>query len=97
MDENSEQIEAAVAFVDLVSFTALTDVHGDHVGADAAVAVEQSAVRRFGPRVRLVKATGDGVLLQATNPASCPRRDVPGGPVQPRGEVAHRSRLRYAS
>ncbi|MDW3221067.1 MAG: hypothetical protein R8F63_20880 [Acidimicrobiales bacterium] len=69
MEDNSEQIEAAVAFVDLVSFTALTDVHGDHVGADAAVAIEQSAVRRSGPLVRLVKATGDGVLVEATNPA----------------------------
>lgn len=69
MGDNAEQSKAAVAFIDLVSFTALTDVHGDHVGADAAVAIEQSAVRRSGPRVRLVKATGDGVLLRATTPA----------------------------
>lgn len=69
MEENGEQIEAAVAFVDLVRFTALTDVHGDHVAADAAVAIEQSARRRVGPRVKFIKAAGDGVLLQATAPA----------------------------
>ena len=73
MEENSEQIEAAVAFVDLVRFTALTDVHGDHVGADAAVAIEQSALRRSGPRMRLVKSVGDGVLLQTTGPADAVR------------------------
>lgn len=72
MEENGEQIEAAVAFVDLVRFTALTDVHGDHVAADAAVAIEQSARRRVGPRVKFIKAAGDGVLLQAT---AAPVRD----------------------
>ncbi len=54
-----------VAFIDLVKFTALTDVHGDVAGADAATAIEDIVARRASPHGRLVKTAGDGVLVTA--------------------------------
>lgn len=59
----------AIAFVDLVQFTSLTEVHGDDAAADAAIALEAVARRRASDRVRLVKAIGDGVLIEALTPA----------------------------
>lgn len=69
MSEDNEQIEATVVFVDLVAFSALTDVHGDLAGADAAEAIERSARSRAQPHATFVKAAGDGVLLQSAEPA----------------------------
>ena len=60
--------EVAIAFVDLVQFTSLTEVHGDDAAADAAIALEASARRRSSDRVRLVKAIGDGLHIEASTP-----------------------------
>lgn len=61
--------EATIAFVDIVQFTSLTDVHGDRVAADAATALERLAGRQPDADARLVKATGDGVLLEFSTSA----------------------------
>lgn len=60
--------EATIAFVDIVQFTSLTDVHGDRVAADAATALEQMARQQDDSDARLIKATGDGVLLEFSAP-----------------------------
>ena len=57
--------DVAIAFVDLVQFTALTDIHGDAVAAEAATTLSELAVALSGPRLRVVKSIGDGVLLEA--------------------------------
>lgn len=57
-----------VAFVDLVRFTSLTEVHGDLAGADAAETLYDIASARLGDQVRLIKTLGDGVLLLASAP-----------------------------
>ena len=60
--------DTTVIFVDLVSFTSLTDVHGDEAGADAAEALARMAESIAVDGVRLVTAAGDGVLLIAESP-----------------------------
>ena len=60
--------EATIAFVDIVQFTSLTDVHGDRVAADAATALEQMARQQDDADARLIKATGDGVLMEFSAP-----------------------------
>lgn len=55
--------QAAVAFVDLSGFTAVTDVHGDFEAADMAEAFAAVAHAALGEGDRLVKAIGDAVLL----------------------------------
>jgi class 3 adenylate cyclase/YHS domain-containing protein len=66
--------EATIAFVDIVQFTSLTDVHGDSVGADAATALERMAREQDDSDARLVKATGDGVLIEYSAPLTALRR-----------------------
>ena len=65
-----DEVNAAVAFVDLAGFTALTEAHGDVLAADIAerlVSVTNS-VTAVGDR--LVKDIGDAVLLTSTDAAS---------------------------
>lgn len=57
-----------MVFVDLVAFTALTDVHGDAAGADAASTLVTIARRSLTGESRLVKSLGDGVLVIAGRP-----------------------------
>lgn len=66
---SSDASAVVIAFVDLVQFTALTDVHGDLAAADAASALSDLAAHVSGPRLRVVKSIGDGVLLEATTRA----------------------------
>ncbi len=61
----SDQADVLIAFVDLVQFTALTDVHGDIVGAEAATALSEMAVDLEDTSRRVVKSIGDGVLVEA--------------------------------
>ena len=98
MTENLEardEVVSAVAFIDLVKYTALTDVHGDVAGADAAAAIEEVAIRRVEPNGRLVKTAGDGVLVQAPDArgglqiASEVIEDVHGLGLDARGGVHH--------
>ena len=58
-----------MAFVDLIQFTSLTNVHGDLAAADAAGVLESITRGLMGDTVRLIKTAGDGVLLQASTPA----------------------------
>jgi adenylate cyclase len=68
-DERAADASAStIAFVDLIQFTSLTNVHGDLAGADAADTLESITRQVLGDAVRLVKTAGDGVLLQATTP-----------------------------
>ncbi len=60
--------ELTVLFVDLVNFTALTDVHGDLAGADAASALVAIAVSHLDDETRLVKTLGDRVPLTTATP-----------------------------
>lgn len=60
--------ELAVLFVDLVSFTALTEVHGDVAGADAAGALVAIVESHLDGETRLVKTLGDGVLITTPTP-----------------------------
>ncbi len=60
--------EMTILFVDLVNFTALTDVHGDLAGADAASALVGIVVSHLDDETRLVKTLGDGVLLTTATP-----------------------------
>jgi class 3 adenylate cyclase/YHS domain-containing protein len=62
--------ELTVVFVDLVRFTALTDIHGDITAADAASALGEVTSTALGAGDRLVKSVGDGVLLVARSPAA---------------------------
>lgn len=62
-------MEATFCFVDLAGFSALTETHGDHAGADLAqrfAAMTQSALRDDG---RLVDTVGDAVFLVSETPA----------------------------
>jgi len=60
--------ESTIAFVDIVQFTALTDIHGDLAAADAATGLETITRDLLSDGVSLVKAMGDGVLLSAVSP-----------------------------
>lgn len=66
----SREGEVSVVFVDLVRFTALTDIHGDTTAADAASALDEVTTAALGAGGRLVKSVGDGVLLVARSPAA---------------------------
>lgn len=59
---------ASVVFVDLVAFTALTDIHGDLAAAVAASLLEGITLQSLPRGSRLVKSLGDGVLLIAETP-----------------------------
>jgi adenylate cyclase len=67
-DGADEAPSSTIAFVDLIQFTSLTNVHGDLAAADAAGALESITRDLMGESVRLIKTAGDGVLLQASTP-----------------------------
>lgn len=50
---------AAIVFVDMSGFTALTEVHGDHVAAEFAA----MATAVLGPNDQLIKTIGDAVMV----------------------------------
>lgn len=54
---------AAVVFIDLSGFTALTEVHGDFEAADTAEAFADLTRAALGDHDHLVKTIGDAVLL----------------------------------
>lgn len=58
----------AVLFIDLVRFTALTEIHGDLAGANAASALVAVADAHLDGQTRLVKTLGDGLLLTTPTP-----------------------------
>lgn len=64
------QADLSVLFVDLVRFTALTDIHGDVTAADAAGALGEVTRKVLGTGDRLVKSVGDGVMLVSPGPAA---------------------------
>lgn len=55
--------EAAVVFVDMSGFTALTEVHGDHSAAQLAEDFAETAMTALGPNDELIKTIGDAVLV----------------------------------
>jgi adenylate cyclase len=59
-----------IIFLDLTRFTALTDVHGDLIAARIADRFVEAVESVLGPGTRLVKALGDGVLIEAAEPAA---------------------------
>jgi class 3 adenylate cyclase/YHS domain-containing protein len=61
--------DVTVLFVDLVQFTALTSVHGDTAGAEAAGALYEIVRGTLGSSGRMIKTLGDGVLLTHPTPA----------------------------
>jgi adenylate cyclase len=67
-DGSDETPPSTIAFVDLIQFTSLTNVHGDLAAADAAGSLESITRELLGDSVRLIKTAGDGVLLQASTP-----------------------------
>lgn len=66
----SEAVVMTVAFIDLVGFTSLTDVHGDRAALEAATRLESIAHESLEAGVEVVKMLGDGVLLVAPDPLS---------------------------
>ncbi|MDO3637222.1 adenylate/guanylate cyclase domain-containing protein [Mycolicibacterium sp. KC 300] len=63
MDAVNVSDHAAVAFLDLAGFTALTAVRGDQEAADLAEQFAALTTAALGPDDRLVKTLGDGLLL----------------------------------
>lgn len=60
--------QAAVVFVDLSGFTALTEAHGDQRAAELAEAFADLARATLGDGDRLIKTLGDAILV--TSPAA---------------------------
>ena len=59
---------AAVVFIDLSGFTALTEAHGDHHAAELAEAFADLTEAALGDQDRLIKAIGDAVLVTSPTP-----------------------------
>ncbi len=59
---------AAVAFVDLSGFTALTEAHGDHHAAELAEAFAALTRVALGQHDRLIKTIGDAILVTSPTP-----------------------------
>lgn len=64
----SDPALAAVAFLDMSGFTALTEIHGDQRAADLAEQFAATATAALAPGDRMVKSLGDAVLLTAPTP-----------------------------
>lgn len=86
---------AAITFVDLAGFTALTEAHGDREAADLAQRFAELAADTAAAGDRLVKSIGDAVLLASDDAPSGLRHAValmrrcaaePGFPL-PRGGI----------
>ncbi|GAA1003476.1 guanylyl cyclase [Tsukamurella sp. M9C] len=60
-----EQVEVAVAFVDLAGYSVLTEMCGDQEAAELAIRLAEQARRALHPQARLVKTIGDAVMLTA--------------------------------
>lgn len=59
---------AAVAFLDLSGFTALTEAHGDRDAAELAEAFGELARSMLAERDRLIKTIGDAVMVTSPTP-----------------------------
>jgi adenylate cyclase len=59
--------EAAVVFVDMSGFSALTEVHGDHLAAQLAEAFAAMAMISLGPDDELIKTIGGAVMVTCGN------------------------------
>lgn len=66
----SEQVERAIAFVDLAGFTSLTDAHGDQRAADTQHEFVNTLRTALGDAVECVKHLGDGALLASPDPVA---------------------------
>ncbi len=60
-------ISATIVFVDMSGFTALTEVHGDHVAAQFAVDFADMATAARGPDDDLIKTMGDAVMVASAD------------------------------
>lgn len=67
-DHTMTNDRAAVAFIDLSGFTALTEVHGDHHAAELAEAFADLTRAALGEDDRLIKTIGDAVLITSPTP-----------------------------
>lgn len=63
-------IDRTIVFLDLTRFTALTDAHGDEAAAAVIDRFIDDVAAALDGRGRLVKTLGDGVLLEANDPAT---------------------------
>jgi adenylate cyclase len=73
-EKGSDAVDATIAFVDLVSFTPLAQMHGDEAAADVLDrfdALVRDGLERF--RGTLVKQIGDEMMLVFTDPAEAAR------------------------
>ena len=62
--------DRTIVFLDLTRFTALTDAHGDQAAVAVIDQFTDNVVAALEGRGRLVKTLGDGVLLEAKDPAT---------------------------
>ncbi|KPN48287.1 adenylate/guanylate cyclase domain-containing protein [Mycobacterium intracellulare] len=62
-DHTTTTSQAAVAFIDLSGYTALTEAHGDQQAAELAEAFADLARATLGDRDRLIKTLGDAILV----------------------------------
>lgn len=62
--------DRTILFLDLTRFTALTDAHGDQAAAAVIDRFIDNVAAALEGRGRLVKTLGDGVLLEANDPAT---------------------------
>ncbi|WP_237568695.1 YHS domain-containing protein [Mycolicibacterium lacusdiani] len=58
---------AAIVFVDMSGYTALTEVHGDHVAAQFAVDFADMATAALGTDDELIKTMGDAVMVASAD------------------------------
>lgn len=60
-----DEVEVAVAFVDLAGYSVLTEMCGDREAAELAIRLAEQAREALHPGVRLIKTIGDAVMLAA--------------------------------
>lgn len=58
---------AAVVFIDMSGFTALTEIHGDHIAAQLAEDFAAITATALGPGDDLVKTLGDAVMVSCSD------------------------------
>ncbi len=58
---------AAIVFVDMSGYTALTEIHGDHVAAQFAEDFAGMAGEALGPGDELIKTMGDAVMVASAD------------------------------
>lgn len=61
---------AAIVFVDMSGYTALTEIHGDHVAAQFAEDFAVMAAEALGPGDELIKTMGDAVMIASADPTA---------------------------